>query len=64
MIKRGNGNVIQNEKTELAIELADCMADLSTKNFTLMVNEILKKYPDCRPVIRIAIHRRKFRKDT
>lgn len=56
--------MIQNEKTELAIELADCMADLSTKNFTLMVNEILKKYPDCRPVIRIAIHRRKFRKDT
>lgn len=48
----------------LAIELADSMADLSTKNFTRMVKEILKNYPDCRPVIRMAVHRRKSKKDT
>lgn len=56
--------MIQNEKTALVIELADYMADLSIKNFTIMVHEILKKYPDCRPVIRIAVHRRKSKKDT
>lgn len=48
----------------LAIELADSMADLSAKNFTLMVHEILQNYPDCRPVIRIAVRRKKINKVT
>lgn len=59
--------MIQNQKdtiAALAIELADCMADLSTKNFTRMVKEILKNYPDCRPVIRIAVRRKKIKKAT
>ena len=45
----------------LALDLADCMSDLSTKNFTLMVHEILQNYPDCRPVIRIAVRRKKVK---
>lgn len=52
---------VRNETMALALDLADCMADLSTKNFTLMVHEILKNYPGCRPVIRIAVRRKKVK---
>lgn len=50
-----------NETMALVLDLADCMSDLCTKNFTLMVHEILQNYPDCRPVIRIAVRRKKVK---
>ena len=50
-----------NETMALMLDLADCMSDLCTKNFTLMVHEILQNYPDCRPVIRIAVRRKKVK---
>ena len=50
-----------NEKMALVLDVADCMSELSAKSFTIMVHEILQNYPDCRPVIRIAVRRKKIK---
>lgn len=64
MLKREGGNmnkIVLNDTMALVLDVADCMSDLCTKNFTLMVHEILQNYPDCRPVIRIAVRRKKVK---
>lgn len=64
MLKREGGNVnkiVLNDTMALVLDVADCMSELSAKSFTIMVHEILQNYPDCRPVIRIAVRRKKIK---
>ena len=53
--------IVLNDTMALVLDVADCMSELSAKSFTILVHEILQNYPDCRPVIRIAVHRKKVK---
>lgn len=53
--------VVINETMALALDVAEIMSDLTVRDFTIMIHTILQNYPDCRPIIRIAVRRKKIK---